>query len=320
MKPWEIKYSRTDELAPAYPYIQWVNNPRMLEPHQSSGGFARPTNQDIHSPGVPAVFHHGDGHTTEVVFSPELTVAILASRSAWVKDHLRLTSYTTGARKKLQVVCLLQLENGVEGPIMLTFMGLAGSRFQAARYQFAQQVRQATKGKAPAYAFWATFKAGQVEMVGRKQKSPITNVVLARKLDPDRDFIGATWVDYIDSLWTEIDRWSSSWQRPGLNGEGVFNEDFEEEDSDLQESDYDPTDPASWYSEGTWEWAMLQVLPFDGKTAKAGTPLHKLGDEALEYISKLEEYPTVAKAARILLRVRREPAPSELGSTADIPF
>lgn len=321
---WARQYDRSDDLAPSYPFIQWVNDPNALEPRQQTGGFARPVNQDFPSPGEPAVLHHKGGGATEVVFTQELTVAVLKTRFAWVKDGVRVPQYVEGARGKLQALCLLRVPDAnhgdgytVEGPVMLTFTGLAGSRFNVVRGQFAKAVRAATKGKAPAYAFWMTLAAGDVEMVGKTKKSPITNVILDGDFDPDRDYIGDEVVDGIP--WPEIDEWASAWKRPGPNGEGVVEAEAEPDGDESADGEApDPADPANWYAEGTWEWAMQQTLPFDARTAKAGAPLNKLGDEALEYIAGQEgKYPTAAKAARILLRVRREPAPSE---TEEIPF
>lgn len=223
---WARQYDHADEMAPSYPFLQWVNDPNTLEPRQKAGGFARPVDQDFSSPGEPVVLHHREGGATEVVFTQELTVAVLKTRFAWIKDGLRVPRYVQGARGKLQALCLLRtpdpdgVHHKVQGPVMLTFTGLAGSRFNAARNQFGKAARKATKGQAPTYAFWMTLKAGDVEMVGKTKKSPITNVVLGAEADPDRDYVGDEVVDAIP--WPEIDQWASAWKAPGPNGDGAI--------------------------------------------------------------------------------------------------
>lgn len=314
------QYERRDELSPSWPYVQWINDPGALEPRQRTGGFARPVDQDFPSPGELLLFHPKEGKPIEVVFATELSVAVLATRFAWVLDGVRMSSRVKGARGKLQVACLLRVDSHtVEGPVMLTFTGVAGSRFYAAYRKFARIVRTATRGKAPSYAFWMRVKAGERVLVGSgKEKSYITDVILDEDFDPDRDYVGDEALDSVP--WSEIDRWVAAWRRPGPNGEGVIGDEggtetnigetYDEvyDETEEAEEERDPANPANWYAEGTWDWAMQQVLPFDGRTAKAGTPLHRLSDEALEYLVKLEsQYPAAAKAARILLHVRRDP-------------
>jgi hypothetical protein len=196
----------------SYPYIQWVNDGNSLDPRQKHGGFACPTDQGITIPGKEMRIVHSGG-STEVIATSTLTVAVLYSRFCWVQDGMRQQSYVPGARGKTQAVCYLK-DAPDAGIVMLTLTGMVGKRFQEARNEATGQVRRATKGKAPSYAFWVTLKAGEAEMVGKgTQKSPITPIVLAQPVNVETDYIGDELVDAIP--WAEIKEWAAAWKKGG---------------------------------------------------------------------------------------------------------
>ncbi len=277
------EYRRSDEQL-VLPFVQWVNDGNTMEPRAQRGGFACPASQGVDFPGETTVIHHRSGDTTEVVFTGELEASVVKTRFAWVKGDLRLQEYVDGARGKLQAVCYVKgLEGQAVGPVMLTFTGLATRRFNEARQQFMLGVQRTTNGKAPSYAFWMGLRAGEVEVVGAGQQSPITPIELAREVDPDCDYVGDELLDAIP--WERIEEWAAAWDKPGPNGEGVL---------------------AGEVQEGTQEWAELQTVSIR-RAAAYGALLSSLDDAALEWIvAEADAYPTDAKAARILLRARQE--------------
>jgi hypothetical protein len=217
-------FQHTDEAQ--YPFIQWVNSGGNLNPRAEKGGFAAPMDQGITIPGIFSELHHRNGESTEVIYTPELTVAVITTRFAWIKDGMRLPSYRDGARGKLQVLCYVQSTEG-EPPVvaMLTFTGIPSRSFSNARKAFSNSVAKATKRQAPAWAFWMTVHAGEVKMVGTKAQSPITTVELVREVDPDRDYVGDDLADEIEELLIdEAKAWREAWVGGGTNGEGAFDD------------------------------------------------------------------------------------------------
>jgi len=230
-RPWERQYDRGDDLGESYPWVQWVNRGSDLEPQQPVGGFASPLDQDVNLPNsIYAILHHLNGQDTEVVYTDQLQIAVLRRRFCWVDPatRIRLPKYQPGARGKTQFLCYIKTDDGFIGPIMLTFTGLAGVHFDAARHEFARSVRKATGGKAPTYAFWMTIVAGKPVMVGKgDRKSPICPPTWTGDFDPDRDFVGEELLGVID--WDMVDRWASPKAQPAItesNGTG-YEEDEE---------------------------------------------------------------------------------------------
>jgi len=289
-------FEHPGEEALSFPFIQWVNNGGSVEPRAERGGFACPTGQEVSIPGIDARLHHRNGEYTEVIFAQELSAAVFKTRFAWIKDGVRIANYTRGARGKLQVLVYVRGENGTAavGPVMLTFTGIPSRQFGQLRKQFAAAVRKATKGKAPAYAFWMRLKAGEVEMVGQSQKSPITTIELAADLDPDRDYIGDALVDSIP--WPQAEEWAKAWDSPGPNGEGEIAGAESEESSDDRGM--------------TLEQARSIALPVNATKSgiSAGTPLGQVADKLpdtkalLNWLSaQSEEHPHAAQAATLLV-------------------
>lgn len=315
------QYQHADELA-SYPFVQWVNDPATLDPRADRGGFACPVDQDVSIPGHPAAIHHRGGDVTQVIFAQEITVAVFRTRFAWVtQDGQRHAEYIKGARGKLQALCVAKIPDQAGGHkasdlVMLTFKGLASRHFGNARRTFSQKIRGLAKGKAPAYAFWMTLRAGHVEMAGSGAQSPVTTIELVEDIDPDRDFVGDALLDSLP--WSDIKQWAAAWKSPGPNGTGAI-EGLDETDATH------PTPPQPpQYQEGTVEWATEVGVPLNGQTFKKGAPMGQLNDNALRYISeqKSAEFSTEAKAARILLRAREQARqePERVPVEEEIPF
>ena len=199
------------------PFIQWVNSGANLEPRSEVGGFAQPLDQaqilGVNIPGEVRVLHHKGGKTTDVVFNTELVIAVLTTRFGWVKNGRMLSAYESGARGKLQALCLVRDADKVAGPVILTFTGLAGSEFNAALSVHRETVRKATAASAPAYAFFGVFRSGGIKMVGNGSQSPITTVEYGEGFDPDAAFVGDEALDALN--WAQIEAWESAWQQNG---------------------------------------------------------------------------------------------------------
>jgi len=255
-------------------------------------------------------------------------VAVIRTRFAWIKDGIRQAAYTPGARGKLQALAYVRGKGGQAiGPVMLTFTGVVSRQFGNARKQFANAVRKATGGKAPAYAFWMHLEAGEVEMVGKSQKSPITSIELAGEVDPDWDYVGDETVDAIESIWGQAEKWAKAWSSPGPNGDGEM--------PGAEEDEEDEPAEASAGATGTPKLTLDQAraVPLPGNVRKLGltqgTPLGKVADRLPETESLLkwlsehggEHYsPTVAEAARVLLDAWEKTKRNGNGEDDDIPF
>ena len=211
-------YRRANETV-AFPFIQWINDGGSLEPRSEIGGFGMPLDQGTmlgaNIPGDVRAIHHRSGNTTEVVFGTALRVAVLETRFCWIKDKQVVPAYEPGARGKLQALALVRDAGGhTVGPVMLTFKGLTSKQFGAALREQRELVRKATAGKAPTYAFFGAYQAGEVEMVGKDRQSAITTVTLVTTgFDPDTAFVGDAALDTLD--WDQIDAWKAVWELPG---------------------------------------------------------------------------------------------------------
>lgn len=217
------QYKRQSEMV--VPFIQWVNNGGSLEPRNDGGGFAMPLDQaailGVDIPGDARALHHRGGNQTEMIFTPVLDVAVLATRFTWVKNKQSIPDYETGARGKLQALALVRDADGnTAGPALLTFRGYASKQFGAALKAHREAVLKATANQAPAYAFFGAFRAGEVKMVGNGQKSAITTIELADDgFDADAAYVGDAELDALD--WNQVDAWADAWkQSGGADGDG----------------------------------------------------------------------------------------------------
>lgn len=250
------QYRRQDDVV-LFPFIQWVNSGGSLEPRSDGGGFAMPTDQaamlGANIPGNVRALHHRGGDQTEVIFTTALDAAVLSTRFCWVKDGQMVPGYETGARGKLQSLALVRDADGkTVGPVLLTFRGHAGKQFSAALKTHREAVRKVTAGKAPAYAFFGAYHAGEVQMVGSAQQSPITSIVLADGFDSDSAYVGDLALDSVD--WDQVDAWNAAWERPGANG-GSGNGHSPASGGDEKPKPRDPDAPAS-----NAQWGVIRRL------------------------------------------------------------
>jgi hypothetical protein len=205
-----------------------VNDGNSLDPRSANGGFAMPVEQSETAGFVPAGMEQRnlifrDNAPTPVFFGEYLEVAPMTTRFAWIKDGHRIATYTEGARGKLQLLCYVKDSEGCwMGPVMLTATGLASKDISDAIKAHRERVYKATRGKAPAAYFGMILTAGETQMGGGKQKSKVTPIVLESDFDADRDFVGDTVADEIETLWEiQFKPWSDAWKNnPGPNGDG----------------------------------------------------------------------------------------------------
>ena len=170
-------------------------------------------------PGEVRNLHHRGGDATEVVFTAELEAAVLDTRFVWVKDGQALPDYEDGARGKLQALALVRdVEGQPAGPVILTFKGLSSREFSEALKAHRETVRQASGGKAPAWAFFGRYTAGETEMRGSGRKSLVTSVLYdGNGFDPDAAYVGDGATSSIEALWRDIDAWKAAWDQNGGN-------------------------------------------------------------------------------------------------------
>jgi len=220
-------YQMMDEGGASYPFVQWINDGGQLDPRSPRGGFAMPEEQMEDLGAYPAganvrALTFRNGESTTVFFTEQMEVVVLATRFCWLKDGNRVSNYVPGARSKLQALCLMRGDTGFAGPMMLTFRGIPGKHFAEAYKKHRARVRKATKGAAPSYAFVMRIAAGEPTMVGSRQQSRITPVVLADDFDPDASYVGDAVLDSFDNkeFWAEVKAWREAWAIPGPNGDG----------------------------------------------------------------------------------------------------
>jgi len=217
-----------DEDGASYPFVQWINDGGQLDPRNPRGGFAMPEEQMEDLGTYPAgaevrQLTFRSGESTTIFFTEWMEVTVLGTRFCWLKDGNRVNSYVPGARSKLQALCLMRDDTGqFAGPMMLTFRGIPGKHFNECYKKHRARVRKLTKGKAPSYAFVMRVVAGEPEMVGSRQQSRITPIVLDDTFDPDTDYVGDSVMDTIDNdrFWGEVEAWRKAWAIPGPNGDG----------------------------------------------------------------------------------------------------
>lgn len=212
----------------SFPYIQWVNNGKSLEPRAERGGFAMPDDQyellgDFPADADSRGFNLKSGETLLVSFTHRLQAAVLATRFAWIKDETFVPTYVDGARSKLQALALVK---GSGGTLMvtLTFSGMAGKSFNDALKAHRQRVAKLTRAagqEAPASIFFATYYAGEPTLVGSDQKSLITPVHLVDdgSFSLEAGFVGQEALSTVD--WELVKQWHDAWNgKSGPNGDG----------------------------------------------------------------------------------------------------
>ena len=222
-----------------YPFAQWWNGQKAFQrvhPVLGSGGWAIPVEQLAGIvdtvPWTASELPHKDGSSTEAYLAPELYLAVLATRFAWVMRGQRglvvLPEYVEGAKGKTQALCAVRGLT-LTVPLMVTLSGMASRHFGQVLRAFRQQIIAPATSVArkafPMYAFWMPVKAGPSVNVGQNGKqSPITPPIAgwdpeqlkdpARRRDILRSlFVGQDVIDFCATHWDESQRWAEA-QKP----------------------------------------------------------------------------------------------------------
>jgi len=219
---------RDAEPRPEYPWIQWVNRGADLDPRRKQGGFFLTSENlavlgDPEIPGAEAsslVFSNQD--TATGIYMPRLEIAVLADRFGWrVREGNRTyisPTYESGARGKLQVLCLLKTEDGSTGPLVITLTGTVSKDMRTAITAHRQVVQTATGGQGATAWFWLPLAAGKPELRGTEGASSTVTPIIYDKpavFDPDSFYVGDELADWMEDNFDEIERWRTAWeQRP----------------------------------------------------------------------------------------------------------
>jgi hypothetical protein len=215
------QYHRREE-AISFPFVQVVHNPGQLEPRPETGGFFQPGSEaqvlGASIAGTPTTFHCGGNKEIDGTFAAELTIAVLETREILVtgrgESARRVEEFGPGVHSKVQVACLVRTEDGqAAGPATLTVKSTVAGAFWRALKQHRSNVREATSGKAPAYAFWLPFRATGTSQTG--EGGTVTAFEHGgHAFDPDQAFVGDEPLDGLD--WEQLDAWAAAWN----NGSG----------------------------------------------------------------------------------------------------
>jgi len=223
-----------DEPGLAYPFVQWINNGKDVDPRQATGGWFMPEESlnlfDAMPVGAEAAeMNFSTGDTSIGVFAQALTIAPLQSRFAWARTEndreVLSRSYVEGARGKLQVLGYVLTERGYKGPIFITVKGTVSGDVIEALKAHRERVRLATKG-APSPYFGMVLQAGEPVRRGKKgQQSLVTPITLDEDFDPDAAYVGDMIADEIEARWDEFKEWQGKWA-DGLSGAADSEPDF----------------------------------------------------------------------------------------------
>jgi hypothetical protein len=228
-KPWEgvvIPDEMRSEVS--YPVVQWINQPFRLRPPQENGGFfvARKYGGVELPESIEAQYHDDPG-----TFATHLAACLLAMRVAWVRKEagaeIRLSGYENGARKRAELLMLLQAEESsdVVGPVRLTTLGTANKELTV-KYQALAATAKAV-GAEP-WMFWVDLEAGETQQVGDHN---VTMTPIAVDI-PEADVLDAAFVgsDVLENavfpLSDDLAEWRHAWNGDDI-GEHAFEGDVE---------------------------------------------------------------------------------------------
>jgi hypothetical protein len=209
----------------SFPFIQVVHQPGQIDPRPEFGGLYQPDKEaeaaGAKIPGVVAKFHCGGG-PIEGTFAPSLEIAMLKTREMLVagrgENQRRVAEFAPGVHSKVQVACLVRGEDGPIGPVMLTVKSTVAKAFWLALRDHRNDVRAATGGKAPAYAFYWRF--GAIGMEKTDEGGTVTSFGRIREgdFDPDAAYVGDEALDALD--WAELETWADAWNGNGNGHKG----------------------------------------------------------------------------------------------------
>jgi hypothetical protein len=205
----------------SFPFIQVVHQPGQIDPRPERGGLFQPAKEaevaGANIPGVAAKFHCGGG-PIEGAFAPSLEIAVLKTREMLVAGRgdkqRRVAEFGPGVHSKVQAACLFRSEDGNPiGPVMLTVKSTVAKAFWSALRDHRSDVRAATGGKAPAYAFYWRFGATGTEQTDEGGTVTSFGRIQEGAFDPDAAYVGDGALDSLD--WEELEAWAEAWNGNG---------------------------------------------------------------------------------------------------------
>jgi len=210
-----------DEQGSEYPWGQWINRGGDIEPRQDTGKFFF-NDQSLNALGaVPdgaevSTAHFSSGKAEDGVIVDALTVAPVISRMRYFTgmgaDRVYYPQYIKGSRGNINLLCYVQTEQGLKGPVVLTASGTVSKDLYLALKAHRHRVKESTNGAAPAPLFLITLETGTPEKRGQKgAESLVTPLVFEEDFDPDRDYIGDDLADAIEERWEEFKEWRAEW-------------------------------------------------------------------------------------------------------------
>lgn len=238
LEPQMVTLEIVDDDAAAGLAEQWWNGQKAfgrVHPVLGAGGWAMPAEQlmyvtdQVPQGWTPGELPHKDGNSTPAFLTPEIAVAIIASRFSWVMRGARgpvvVPEYVDGAKGKVQaLVAVRGLASAT--PVMITASGMSGRAFGQVLRAFRQQILAPATALAkrpfPLYAFWMPVRAGAAMNVGQTGKqSPITPPVPAwdqeALMDADKRreilrslFVGQAVIDLCAGAWQDAQDWAEA--------------------------------------------------------------------------------------------------------------
>lgn len=220
MGSWKDRDFHHREEGITFPFIQVIHQPGQVEPRPDFGGLFQPVKEaegaGVNIPGVVAKFHCRSG-AVEGIFASGLDIAVLKTREMLFtgrgENQRRVTEFGPGVHSKVQVACLVRGEDGPIGPVMLTVKSTVAKAFWSALRGHRTDVRAATGGKAPAYAFYWHFGAAGMEQTDEGGTVTSFERIQEGNFDPDAAYVGDEALDALD--WEELETWANAWSGNG---------------------------------------------------------------------------------------------------------
>ena len=258
-------------------YVSWINPGAGLP----QPGFFLPLDQEkveVRIPGEVVIRVQRSGGSTEGIYTPVLDLVPLADRFRWEKGSGDSKQYATGKYKDLphsgkgwhgrtHVLALVRdVEGKVAGPMLLTFKGWAGSFFLEAAKEHAAAVKEALKTAGedqsiPPTIFFGRFLAGETEMVGSGDQSPVARAAY-ESIPLDDAWIGEEAVGMLETQQEFFRTWAAAFRNGNGNDHG----------------DSQRVDPNGDATEAQWRTirGLMSGLGYDDET-KQGAALASKG-------------------------------------------
>lgn len=225
--------STVEQVGPLYVMGQWMNGDPKLAAMGGvvhTGGLVidRKYLSDgvIPAPGwVSAQVAFESGKSSAMLAAQKPRLAVIRTRFRWFVTYNGVTTYyprnayqaDSGMRGHLQALCGV---NGFDFPIVFTFKGMASKHAEVALREWAQKVKESTKGAQwPRFAFYMPLLPGAHQKVGQKgQESVVTPPTLDAPAVMGEDYLSKVYVGRarLQTMQEEYKRaaeWAAQWDK-----------------------------------------------------------------------------------------------------------